>query len=342
MAWPASNPAALALILISALLAALICAAVLRYALNFGLVDQPGRRRSHTHPTPRGGGLGPVVVLIVLLPWWLSAVGLSITAIIAVSGSASLLAAISFVDDHRPLSPWSRLTLHLLAACCVGFAVVDFQPTLAWIWLLLIVPACVWSINLHNFMDGSNGLLGLQLMWVMSAYLVLAALNADAQFVVFSACALAAVAAFIPFNFPRARVFMGDVGSATLGLLVALIAVLGWSKGLWSIAELLVIHSAFVVDASLTLLWRVASGRRWYSAHREHLFQWWLRGGVSHASVAMRFLLWNLVVCLPVLVLMSLIPEFEILVAGALLVAAAVLWRWERRRQLRSLRTGCV
>jgi UDP-N-acetylmuramyl pentapeptide phosphotransferase/UDP-N-acetylglucosamine-1-phosphate transferase len=161
--------------------------------------------------------------------------------------------------------------------------------------------ALVWSINLHNFMDGIDGLLAWQGVFVfvaLAALMKMAAADADAWHL----CVLAAaVAGFIPFNFPRARVFMGDVGSGVLGLLIG-IAVLR-QIGVREIAmpSGVIACSAFVVDATCNLVSRMLRGRRWYSAHREHLYQWLARSGMSHARVVAWYMGWNLLLVVPVL-----------------------------------------
>jgi UDP-N-acetylmuramyl pentapeptide phosphotransferase/UDP-N-acetylglucosamine-1-phosphate transferase len=158
----------------------------------------------------------------------------------------------------------------------------------------------VWFINLHNFMDGIDGILAAQAIFVFTSMSIIclragAALHAG-QLAIFAA----ATAGFLPFNFPRARIFMGDVGSGVLGLLIAL-AVLWRMAGAQSVlVSGLVLSSAFVIDATATLVSRVVRGRRWYHAHREHLYQWLVRSGFSHAGVVALYMGWNLVVAAPV------------------------------------------
>ena len=161
---------------------------------------------------------------------------------------------------------------------------------------------CIWSINLHNFMDGINGLLATQAVFVCSTLGVLCLTSSPPHALVLFAWAAAALG-FLPFNFPRARIFMGDVGSGTLGLMIAV-------GVLWQIAARhtapssgLIACSVFVTDATCTLLSRMLAGRRWYSAHREHLYQWLVRSGFSHAAVVMLYLCWNFAVVVPVLYL---------------------------------------
>jgi UDP-N-acetylmuramyl pentapeptide phosphotransferase/UDP-N-acetylglucosamine-1-phosphate transferase len=287
--------------------------ASIAYAIRRRMFDLPGRRRSHATPTPRGGGIGIVVASIFgLVACAVTDSGFSDRqALAAVIAAVVLVALVGWVDDHRGISAMSRLTAHVLAAVLLGLPglqllLPDLGANPAW---PLIAAACliagfgiVWSINLHNFMDGINGLLSMQAVFVFT---VLALICADAGRIgEAQAIGLFAVATlgFIPFNFPRPRVFMGDVGSGVLGLLVAV--AIGWLIAAVpsALASALIACSAFLVDSTATLLSRMFSGRRWYSAHREHLYQWLVRSGMSHTRVTGLYMLWNLTVVVPALI----------------------------------------
>jgi len=127
----------------------------------------------------------------------------------------------------------------------------------------------------------------------------------------------AAAAGFLPFNFPRARIFMGDVGSGVVGLLIAVAVLWQMSAPDTALTSGLVLCSAFVTDASCTLVSRIARGRRWYSAHREHLYQWLVRSGFSHAGVVALYMGWNLVIALPVVAWINRAPGAWMPIANA-------------------------
>ena len=289
--------------------------ASIRYAHRRNLIDQPGQRRSHSEPTPRGGGIGIVVATIAILVGEILLLPReAFPDLLACVCAVILVAAVGWVDDHGGLAARWRFLAHCIAASLVFVPVMIAPaismrppvPTLALIVLFAIVwLSLVWSINLHNFMDGINGLLGCQALFVFLALAVLARCaggDADAWHL----CALAAaVAAFIPFNFPRARVFMGDVGSGALGLLIGIAVLRQMSLG--GIAPLsgVATCSAFVIDASCNLVSRMLRGKRWYSAHREHLYQWMVRAGMSHARVVSVYMAWNLLIVVPILWLVN-------------------------------------
>lgn len=295
----------------AALLSALLTALAVAYAHHRRLFDLPGRRRSHSQATPRGGGIGIVVAVlfVALLAWPESGAAWRVGAAIMLVGG------VGWIDDHQGLAARWRLLAHVLAAAalmvpmapvlgehaCALFAATpcdDPRPPGSALAVLLAV-AVVWSINLHNFMDGIDGILAAQASFVFAVATLAFAHAGNAQAMVLALICLAATAGFLPFNFPHARIFMGDVGSGVLGLLIGLAGLglslapqLAWSSGV-------IVMSGFVIDATCTLLSRMGQGRRWYSAHREHLYQWLVRSGFSHVRVVALYMGWNVLIVLP-------------------------------------------
>ncbi len=299
------------LVLAAVAVSALATRASIGYANRRQMLDLPGQRRSHKMPTPRGGGIGIVLAILTCLATLsvLSESGSSSLASMALIASVTLVALVGWIDDHRGLSAGIRIVAHGLAVALLAWPVLgllaDLVGTPAWPWVLagMLVGcgASVWSINLHNFMDGIDGLLTSQALFVFAA---LASLCLDAGRIVEAQSIglfAAATLGFLPFNFPQARVFMGDVGSGVLGLLIAVAT--GWLIGALpaGLEYGLIASSAFVVDSTATLLSRMFSGRRWYSAHREHLYQWLVRSGFSHVRVTLLYSGWNLFVVTPAL-----------------------------------------
>lgn len=335
--------------LVAAAAAAVVSAAgtglALAYARRRGLLDAPGRRRSHRVPTPRGGGIGLVVAIVLVGPlvlaepaaprWWVVAL-----ALVAV-------AAIGWIDDHRPLRARLRLGVHALAAAAIAAAVLGPPADAATAVLYaLAVLAVAWSINLHNFVDGIDGLLGLQATAFCAVLGLFALRSGDHELAGLCLCGAGAAAGFLPFNLPRARIFMGDVGSGALGALVGVLALLAWRRGVLDPGALLLLASAPGIDATATLLSRMLKGRVWYRPHREHLYQWLVRRGAPHARVALAYAAWTALVVPAWLILRAhwagdapLQGAREILYfvlwPAAGLVAAAVLWWVGKRACLR-------
>lgn len=251
---------------------------VIRYATRAGLIDEPDPRRLHQAPVPRGGGLA---VVLAVLAAAVVALGRD-EPVLSAAGWAlvGLLAGLGFWDDHRSPPAWIRGGLQLLfCGLYLGWVSV------AWWWLLPATLAAVWWVNLFNFMDGANGVAVVQ--GGLSA-LLLAALSHhfnSSDTLQLSLALAASLAVFLPFNFPAARVFLGDVGSYGIAGLL-LVAALPLVR-LETAAALAVALAAapFVVDASLTLLRRLARGERWYNPHRQHVYQRLIAAGCSPARL---------------------------------------------------------
>lgn len=346
-------------LLVSFLLAAVATWVAILYARRRNLLDLPGQRRSHSAPTPRGGGIGIVLSVLIglaALAYWVPVINLPVRLMVAIA----LIAAVGWLDDHRPLPAWSRLLVH-----CVAVAVwlaplilaIGSAPTIAAQHLsttpvetagvlLLIGFLGVWSVNLHNFMDGIDGLLAMQGIFVLGALALLGLRETNSMHPLQLAMWAAAIAGFLPFNFPRARVFMGDVGSGVIGLLIAVAIVWQTSMPEVAAASGIVAASAFVIDSSCTLLSRMLRGRRWYSAHREHLYQWMVRAGMSHARVVAIYAGWNLLVVVPVLWWVNRVPARQSTIealdsgyawAAAVYALGVALWIFGKRRCARAI-----
>lgn len=298
----------------SGLLAGAVTWLSLLYARRTNLFDMPGQRRSHDVPTPRGGGIGIVVTVLVGLAaagFLFPGVNFPLLLIIAIA----MVALAGWIDDHQPLPVWARLLVHFLA-CVIWLAPLvaaalfsprnlDISPMQATMLSGALVIACVWSINLHNFMDGIDGLLAIQAIFVLSALGVLCLHGPSHVHSLQIFLWVAAIIGFVPFNFPRPRLFMGDVGSGAIGLLIAVAAVWQFSTPNTAAASGLVAASAFIVDSGCTLASRLLRGRRWYRAHREHLYQWMARTGMSHVQVVASYMAWNILIVVPALYLMN-------------------------------------
>ena len=341
MGWPMSDAvvAAFAPIALVVLMAFLIAFGVVRAAIAYahrrGMYDQPGQRRSHKLPTPRGGGIGIVVAVLLTMPaclihWqpvW------PIHVVIALFAAVVLVAMIGWWDDHRPLPVLPRFGVQLLAVALFSAALL--VDGLSWLWLPLLVLAGAWSINLHNFMDGIDGLLSQQGIFVACGLAVLAWCADQPALAGASACVTAACLGFWCYNRAPARIFMGDVGSGSIGLLLFAMTAMLWRVSGSLLWPSLILSSAFVTDASLTLLVRILGGRRWYTAHREHLYQWIVRRGHTHAVGAAWYLCWNLLVAAPFAALAWEKPRMGLVACIVTYAIAATVWLVVKRRLIR-------
>lgn len=157
----------------------------------------------------------------------------------------------------------------------------------------------LWMTNLYNFMDGSNGMAGLQGVFAGCVLAWLFALAGDAPSMLLALLLAAACAGFLPWNLGHARVFMGDVGSLFLGFSIAALLLFGIGGGAMSLPAALLVMALFLADSSLTLASRVIRGERWYNAHRQHLYQRLIAHGWSHGRVAALYQAINLLLVLP-------------------------------------------
>ena len=274
-----------------------------RVLLSMQMLDLPGQRRLHQQPIPRGGGLamGGVAFVLMLIA---SQLARSQDLIWLLAGFL-VVAVIGWWDDRRGLGIAIRLLAHAAAGVMVwmllrSLGMVIDLPIDVWLAVPLLVLTVVASINLHNFIDGANGMLAVQSALVLA---VLVWVNADADPALTTAAliALGSVLGFLPWNFPQARIFMGDIGSGVLGYLLAALTLWAMAGGSLSLPEALVLHSLVLIDGLCTLLFRMQAGRRWWRGHREHLYQWLVRSGRSHAQMVRLIQLWNLLLVLPCL-----------------------------------------
>ncbi|MCB1561050.1 MAG: hypothetical protein KDI75_08160 [Xanthomonadales bacterium] len=275
------------------------------YARRRAMFDSPGVRRSHSRPTLRGGGIGPV------LAWLLSALLVDCWQGGLDSGSrwlllsSSLVAVVSWIDDHRSLPILPRVAVHLLASGLLVFGVLGFEGSTPGLVLrLLLVFVLLLAINFWNFMDGIDGIAVMQSS-VSALLLALAAWVSGSIVPLLLALLLfAALLGFSPFNLPKARIFLGDVGSTTLGFVLCGVAIIGLTDGSWGWALWPIIAAPFLMDAGLTLLFRLLRGARWYNPHREHLYQWLHRSGLSHPRIVAIYLACNLLFVVPAVLLL--------------------------------------
>lgn len=279
-----------------------------RYALSHSLIDVPNARSSHTQPTPRGGGVAIVVSFLLALPVAMTLGQLDFNAGVALLGSGALVAIIGFMDDHGHIAARWRLLGHFIAALWALYWLSGFPPIsllgmqldLGWVGVVFAALYLVWMLNLYNFMDGIDGLASVE---ACSATLVMCIIYVAAGHVQLVGPALAlglAVAGFLYWNFPPARIFMGDAGSGFLGItLGALSLQAAWvdSRLFWA---WLIILGVFIVDATLTLIRRLLRGQKVYEAHRTHAYQYASRRFGRHMPVTLSVLVINAVWLMPI------------------------------------------
>ncbi|MDG9874326.1 glycosyltransferase family 4 protein [Pseudomonas juntendi] len=313
-------------------------AALRRYALSRSLMDIPNARSSHTLPTPRGGGLSFVVAFLLAALCMAIAGPIAPSVVVGVLGAGGLVAVIGFMDDHGHIAARWRLLGHFAAAAW-GLAWLGGMPpisvfgfTLAPLWLSSLFGALylVWLLNLYNFMDGIDGLASVEAICVCVGASLLYWVIDHAHHAWLPLLLAATVAGFLCWNFPPARIFMGDAGSGFLGMVLGLLALLaGWVNPLlfWG---WLILLGVFVVDATFTLVRRLLRGDKVYQAHRSHAYQYATRHHGSHRTVTLAVAAINLGWLLPVamvVVVFQLDGALGTLVAYVPLIVLALIYK---------------
>jgi UDP-N-acetylmuramyl pentapeptide phosphotransferase/UDP-N-acetylglucosamine-1-phosphate transferase len=293
-------------------------------------LDRPNQRSLHAHPVPRTGGIAIAAGLA-------AACALAQPGVAVILAGALALAAVSFADDVAGLPTLARLAAHLAAAAAVLLYQVGYaEPVLFAAFLLAIA----WYANLYNFMDGADGLAGGMTVIGFGAYAIAAFASGGEGIAVLCAALAAAAAGFLVFNFPPARLFMGDVGAVPIGFLAGTLGVYGWSRGYWPLWFPLLVFAPFVCDASLTLLRRSLRGEKVWRAHREHYYQRLVRMGFGHRATAA--IEWSAMLACAAAALFArreppLVQAQALAGAAVLLIATAV---WVDLRWARYLRAG--
>jgi len=295
-----------------------------RYALA-----RPNARSSHVQPTPQGGGIAVVVAALASL--WLGAALAGLAGESQLAGltlAAAILALIGVVDDIRGVGPVSRLLVQAVAVGVViatlpsDFRIVPLLPR-ALEWVLLLVGG-VWFVNLVNFMDGIDWMTVAETVPITAGVALLGLTGAVPLSGVLVALALlGATVGFAPFNRPVARLFLGDVGSLPIGLMLGWILMMLASRGHLAAALLLPLY--YLADATITLARRLARREAVWQAHRTHFYQRATDGGFAVREIVVRVFVLN--IALATLALVSAIePDLRVDLATLALGGALVAW----------------
>ena len=323
------------LVPVVAVISFLLTAALRRYALARSIIDIPNSRSSHTIPTPRGGGVAivltflasiPVFGIFEMVPW---------QQLMAIGGGGAAVAVIGFMDDHGHIAARWRLLGHFGAgvwalAWLGGLPPITLFGTslnLHWVGHFLAAVYLVWLLNLYNFMDGIDGIASVEALSVCLSACLLYGFS-DAQDLIWGPTMLAAaVVGFLCWNFPPARIFMGDAGSGFLGITLGVLSL----QAAWISPELLwawvILLGVFVVDATFTLIRRLLRGDKVYEAHRSHAYQFASRRFGKHLPVTLAVGAINLFWLLPVayaVTRLGLDGAWGVLIAYAPLIILAV------------------
>jgi len=292
------------------------------------ILDHPNERSSHSRPTPRGGGLA--VTPVILLGWLvLAGLGDMLWRQLIVMAGALALLVLSWRDDRASLPARVRLLVHAAAVAAGLWALPDhqfvFQGLLPfWADRLAAAILWVWFLNLFNFMDGIDGITGVETLCLSAGLMLMSPATEQ------SAVLAGAAIGFLIWNWHPAKIFLGDSGSVPLGYLLAWLLLRLAAQGMWAAA--LILPAYYLADATITISKRALRGEKIWQAHRQHFYQRAVQGGASHARVALLVLLSN--VALIEAARWSQVSAWQGLGAGAAMTAVLlfVLHRLGRRK----------
>ncbi len=301
------------------------------YALKNNVIDIPNQRSSHSAPTPRGGGVALVISFLIGLIVLVLMRMIAIEQLLSLFIAGVIIAVVGFLDDHGHIAARWRLLMHFIAAAAglyfLGkFPVIDlfgYQLSAGWIGMVFGLVYLAWMLNLYNFMDGINGLASIEAITFSfsSCLLLLNTVGGASYNGLFTVLVIlgSATLGFMLWNFPKAKIFMGDAGSGFLGIVVGLIVLhLAMVNSSMFMAEICLL-GVFIVDATITLLRRLIAGKKVYEAHASHTYQIMARKLDSHKAVTTAVLMINLVWLTPIALLIA---------KGSLMGAVGVFIAW--------------
>ncbi len=299
----------------------LLTGVMLKYAQHQYLIDIPNERSSHSVPIPRGGGVSIVFTFLLALFFLYFSDHISKKLLMAFWGGGILIAMIGFVDDHRHITPSWRITFHFIAVAWALFCLGGFPPfefggvswNLGWFGNIFGLIFLVWLLNLFNFMDGIDGIATIEAITIAgSAGIIMYYKKATSEpFLLF--LLMIACFGFLIWNWPPAKIFMGDVGSGFLGFVLGVFIIHTTAGKFLTFWTWLILLGIFLVDATITLLRRILTKQRWHEAHRSHAYQWAARRFNSHEKVTLAVLGINVLWLLPLAWCSNIFPTLGLL-----------------------------
>ena len=259
------------------------------------ILDHPNERSLHEKPIPRNGGVA-IVLSIAVGFLILCAVNYCTKSLLLISISMIIMSIISYVDDRDHLSVKTRLIGQFLCVLIVVANGVIIKPSFlpditfdlpVWVITILTIVYIVWMINLYNFMDGMDGFASGMTIIGFTTFAIFGLIAGDIIFTISSVIIVAASTGFLIFNFPPARIFMGDSGSASLGLLAGAFSVWGRNADIFPFWIAVIIFSPFITDATITLIQRTFRKEKIWQAHKTHYYQRLVEMGWDHRKTVL-------------------------------------------------------
>lgn len=309
-----------------AVCSAVLTKKILRVLTHRAILDHPNERSSHTMPTPRGGGIA--IVILAVITWGITYYQDHPPLLYLPIIGTLILAAVSFADDLKPLSARFRFMMQILAVALslpwimsMGSISQGLLPSS--VENVLIALAWLGFINFFNFMDGIDGITGVETIGIGGGLVLLYLVMQIPVSHPYLGLSLAAGATgFLWFNWHPAKIFLGDVGSVTLGYLLGGLLLQTAAAGFWAPAIILPLY--YLTDAGITLTKRALRGEKIWQAHREHFYQFAIQQGKTHSHVSLAVALCNLV--LIALAMVAVATPYLALIGAIAVVSVLMFW----------------
>lgn len=291
------------------------------------LLDIPNDRSSHTVPTPRGGGLAIVIVLLLSGVVSLFLPQAPIDVLVCLLLATLAFSLLGWQDDKHDLPASVRFLIQLLIAVFASgwllwAAVPGYSTSFALLALLLLSTLWIaWMANLYNFMDGIDGISAVESLILGATTSYWFAISGVASMAIICIAVAGASVGFMRWNWSPAKIFMGDVGSLALGAFFAIIAIIGTTRLDIPLLAFLILYAVYLADSGVTLLHRIIKKEKWWQAHRSHFYQRAVQSGFSHAQVSLSVMALNIIFA----VLASLLIMGIINATAASVVTMAIL-----------------
>jgi len=311
----------LLLLLVSVVLVSAFFTNLIRHlSIKYKFYDIPNDRSSHDARIPKGGGIPIIVIVFLSIAILLFLEKIDFYISISLLLGIIIISATSLIDDFKSLSVTFRAIAYTFGAA-LSFYLIDGLATITignndFNLKYFSYPLCVlfifWMTNLYNFMDGTDGFAAVQTICVSLFCGILAYISSEISYAIILLCIAASTIGFLFWNWSPAKIFMGDVGSCSLGFVFGLLSIHTEKNGLISISIWLILLAPFIVDTSLTLIKRIITGEKWYKAHNTHAYQRFYQSGFSHGQLAIALLKINLLIIWPCAYIANIYKNLEL------------------------------
>ena len=312
-----------------------ITSLVREYAVKNAVIDMPNERSSHTEPTPRGGGIAiSIPIVISIIGVYLFDL-ISSPLFIGLLISALIITIIGWLDDHKHIMFYWRVIFYSIASIwtiswvgsldAISIGLIRIPLPYMWGYIVTFL-GLVWLTNLYNFMDGTDGLAALQGICAGFFGGVLMLLEGETGLALICFIIVSSCLGFLYWNWPPAKIFMGDIGSCLLGFIFGALALISDVTGTVSVSIWCMLLSVFICDATFTLIKRIVRREKWYDAHCSHAYQRLVQMGMTHKQLAIAFFFLNTIAIWPMSYAAYAIPSHAVYISIGIVVLMFALW----------------